>query len=47
MALRKDDTHKSRSVPSFLHLTSLPRLDVCVCVKNRPSDGLVLPVLRH
>ena len=29
--LRKDDTHKSRSVPSFLALNSVPRLDVCVC----------------
>ena len=35
--LRKDDTHKSRSVPSFL-LNSFEA--------NRPSD-VVLPVLRH
>jgi len=30
--LRKDDTHKSRSVPSFLNNELFARLGVCLCV---------------
>ena len=30
--LRKDDTHKSRSVPSFLNSELFARLGVCLCV---------------